>query len=302
MNSRHIPSEGDSILICADCHEVSDNIDRTIFPNFESTESGQLATQHIMPSNIPDMTWIINFYWTEEKATRYLWGEETIMNHDVLEHSQVSRSLIGNSAEVGTTYSEAALRGFWSALSRLAFMICEFDSYKFTPTLSEDVLELSNTMLATRKVIEAQRMPGDTTLKAEDEIAMFHENLLMSCYGWLSCIRAAHKLCEVLQERVIKKKGATHPLLKKYPMLKDLATRLSEESKICFQAVRDMAQSYIDLIKKRGVTAIIAQVRWGVTGGELKWIIPIEDVEYYAKEYVDSALEAWSGVLKVKLK
>jgi hypothetical protein len=31
-------------------------------------------------------------------------------------------------------------------------------------------------------------------------------------------------------------------------------------------------------------------------------VLTDDDVEYYAKEYVDSALEAWDGVLKVKLK
>jgi hypothetical protein len=66
--------------------------------------------------------------------------------------------------------------------------------------------------------------------------------------------------------------------------------------------VRDVAQSYIDLILRRGTEAIKAQVRWGPTGEALKEYLSDEDVEFYAQEYVESALEAWRGVLKVKLK
>lgn len=55
-------------------------------------------------------------------------------------------------------------------------------------------------------------------------------------------------------------------------------------------------------MRRRGTEAIAAQVRWGPTGEALKMVLSDDDVEYYAREYVDSALEAWRGVLKVKLK
>jgi hypothetical protein len=65
--------------------------------------------------------------------------------------------------------------------------------------------------------------------------------------------------------------------------------------------VRDVAHSYINLLKTRGVAAIKAQVRWGVTGRYLERMLSDEDMEFFAGEYVESAMEAWKGVLKVKM-
>jgi hypothetical protein len=129
---------------------------------------------------------------------------------------------------------------------------------------------------------------------------MCHENMLILSYGFLEICRANHKLTELLKDKVVKSKGKPHPLKQIIPA--KFVEELSEEGAILFAAVRDIATSYIALLKKRGVKAIKAQVRWGESGEALKLILSDDDVEYYAKEYVDSALEAWSGVLKVKLK
>ncbi|KAH7401816.1 tRNA synthetases class I (M)-domain-containing protein [Phaeosphaeria sp. MPI-PUGE-AT-0046c] len=281
-------------------YQVSDNVDRTIFPNFERTDLDHRASQYIMPTEVPNMQWIVGMYWSEERAMKLLWGEEAVGSHDTLEHSEAVLKM-KSSRNSTPSCSEHMTLDLWCALSKLTFLICEHPDTK-SPQLPDGILELPNMLFTARKIIEDHRMPGDTTLKPEDDITMFHENLLMSCYGWLSCIRAVHKLTEVLQERILKKKGPTHPLLAKFPVLKDLHTRLSEESKVCYQAVRDMAQSYMNLIKSKGLVAIKAQVRWGYTGKDLERIMSDDDVEYYAKEYVESALEAWNGVLKVKLK
>lgn len=280
----------------AEFHEISDNIDRTVLPNFEGAEFDHRALQYIIPAGLPNMKWIVDNYWHEEWPTKTLWGEEPFGSHNVLEHSKANDQAKSTRSS-GRSCSEHMMRDLWITLGKLALLICQDAK---SPRWPEGLNDLPSMLLQTRKIIEDRRIPGDTALKPEDEVTMFHENLLMSCYGWLSYLRAVNKATEVMHERVFKKKS--HPLLVVFPMLKDLHTRLSEECKVCYQAVRDMAQSYMDLIKSRGLAAIKAQVRWGKTGEDLKQILSDDDVEYYAKEYMESALEAWSGVLKVKLK
>jgi hypothetical protein len=125
--------------------------------------------------------------------------------------------------------------------------------------------------------------------------------MLMACYGKFEICRAMIKLVELLREKVFKtyKAKTKHPLLVRIPLNYD--TKLRNEAETCFYAVRDVAQSYVKLLKTRGLAAIKAQVRWGLTGRYLEKILSDDDVDYYAREYVDSALEAWKGVLKVKL-
>jgi N-terminal acetyltransferase B complex non-catalytic subunit len=88
----------------------------------------------------------------------------------------------------------------------------------------------------------------------------------------------------------------------KAKMSKNWVNDLESETKICFEAIRDVVHSYIKLIETKGQAAIKAQIRWGKTGEILKELLSDDDVDFYAAEYVDSALQAWKGVLQVKLK
>ena len=83
---------------------------------------------------------------------------------------------------------------------------------------------------------------------------------------------------------------------------KDWAKEIEAEVKNTFEAVTKVANNYINLLQKRGVVSIKAQVRWGKTGEALTSLISDDDLDHYAKEYVDSAVEAWKAVLQVKLK
>lgn len=167
-------------------------------------------------------------------------------------------------------------------------------------TAGPESLPLLKQMLRVRLAFEKLRMPGITTLAPEDEPTMFHENMLMWCYGILEVCLALVKLTDLLNEKVMKSKVKPNPIKEGLPT--NFVEEVKEENSVLYATVRDVAESYINLLKKRGVVAIKAQVRWGHTGELLKHLLSDDDVEYYAKEYVASALEAWNGVLKVKLK
>lgn len=205
-----------------------------------------------------------------------------------------------NKHEIKFTRIEQRMAVYWDSLKK--FIDGIYEPYGQNGVDTGDYTSLREEIGNLRRALEKLRMPGNTTLKPEDEPTMFHENMLMACYQQLEVLRATCKLVEHLRETVMKtpKGSKPHPHKKILPTNYD--TELLQDTQVCYQAVRDVAQSYIDLILRRGVEAIKAQVRWGETGEALKLLLTDEDVEFYAQEYVESALEAWKGVLKVKLK
>ena len=123
--------------------------------------------------------------------------------------------------------------------------------------------------------------------------------MLISCYTKFEVLRALHKLLEQLREKVVNPKSK-HYMKAKLP--KNWVNDVASETQTCYDAIRDVANSYIKLINEKGIAAIKAHVRWGATGDALKKLLKDDDVDFYAREYVDSALHAWKGVLQVKLK
>tara|TARA_R110002003_G_scaffold97_23_gene7935 strand:- start:2187 stop:2942 length:756 start_codon:yes stop_codon:yes gene_type:complete len=251
-----------------------------------------------MPNGIPNEHWIAMMHITRERSMMALNNEvsyESFFDHIGNNLSRTDRS----STISSTMTSEERQQTCWVQIAALAGEC--FAPRQNPSTIEGYFAELRRHIDLGRQAMERLRAQGSTGLKPEDEPAMFHENMLMSCYTSFEFLRAAFKLVELIRDKILKPKGKNeHPHKKLVPEKYD--AELSESIQASYQAVRDVAQSYIDLLKTRGVRAIKAQVRWGPTGEALKMFLTDDDVEYYAKEYVDSALEAWNGVLKVKLK
>jgi hypothetical protein len=251
----------------------------------------------VLPNAIPNKAWLTATHYDREMLIRQLYGENQFGDYD---------------ADDGTpcyfTRAEVLSQDFWGKISELNQMCRLYGVYVASGMrLAGDdkthatAIQLLKDTYAAGKGVEKFRMPGDTTLKAEDEPTMFHENMLMMCYSQMEVCRGLTKLTDLLYEKVFKVKSKKpHPIKAYLP--DNYVSDLQEATKIWFQSIRDLAQSYIELIKSRGVASIKAQVRWGDTGELLQEILSDSDVDYYAKEYVDSALAAWGGVLKVKLK
>jgi hypothetical protein len=250
----------------------------------------------VLPNSIPNKAWLPAMHYDREMLIRQLYGENQFGDYDA------------DDAPCYHTRAECMTEDFWGKISELNQMCRLYDVYVASSMrLAGDegthntARQLLENVHGARKAVENCRMPGDTTLKAEDEPTMFHENMLMFCYGQMEVCRGLSKLADLLYDKVFKVKSKKpHPIKAFLP--DNYVSDLQDETKIWFQSIRDLAQSYIDLIKRRGVAAIKAQVRWGDTGEVLREILSDSDVDYYAKEYVDSALAAWDGVLKVKLK
>ncbi|KAF1943638.1 hypothetical protein EJ02DRAFT_399997 [Clathrospora elynae] len=276
-------------------HCVSDNVDRTIFLNCEHTlATGPLP--YIMPNTIPNVGWMIDSYNIWDANSRFLYKEGPLVDcfdakraNTAPGHRQDSKS--------NMTPAESAITMLWDGIRVVIDEMTSRKSHEAElPMLLKGLLE---DIQAMRMAMEKLRMPGSTGLNPEDEPTLFHENMLISCYTKLEVVRALNKMIEHLREKVVNTKSSHH-LKSKLP--ENWVSDVASETQTCYEAIRDVARSYIHLIKERGEVAIKAQVRWGTTGKYLSELLTNDDVNFYAGEYVDNALQAWKGVLEVKLK
>jgi N-terminal acetyltransferase B complex non-catalytic subunit len=273
-------------------------VDTDIFPDYEDSQGYHVGAL-VMPNSIPTPSWLLTTHFVGERSRRLLFRET---GYDSLDpFLDIYRKGGPQPSPTGHTPTEHTFKSYWTVIDNIVADIFEGET---TGKLSVDVNcstfdTLLNSIIAMRKAEEKLRLPITiTTLRPEDEPTMFHENKFMASYGKFEICRAVIKLVDLLREKVLKGK-TKHPLRARLPPNFD--TRLRNEVEMAFNAVRDVAHSYINLLKTRGVAAIKAQVRWGVTGRYLERMLSDEDMEFYAGEYVESAMEAWKGVLKVKM-
>lgn len=184
---------------------------------------------------------------------------------------------------------------FWHPISSLLYSVLNPDVKTDADSFTVLIANLKK-LRQEQEELTAMKSAGKDPI---DEPVMIDRNMLISSYSALEVLRALPRLTNEIKERVIQSK-APHPLKSQVP--KDWTKEIDAEVKGAYEAIGKVASSYIDLLQKRGVLAIKAQVRWGAIGEALKPLISDDDVDYYAKEYVDSAVEAWKGVLQVKLR
>ncbi|RMZ73963.1 cytoskeleton organization [Pyrenophora seminiperda CCB06] len=262
-----------------------------VFPNYEfyGPPSGK-PLSFIMPNKLPTLDSMMNNYDNIEATSSFLYKETQELDYLV-------KSVNPSDVDYANTPAEERAEVLWNTINEIVkIMTWEEDR---SDLLAIIVRDLPRELHAMRLAMEKLRMSGFTTSELEDEPAMFHENMLISCYTKFEILRALNKTIEHLREKVINQKS-THFMKAKLP--KNWVTEVETEMKMCYEAIRDVARSYISLIEEKGAEAIKAQIRWGETGEILKKILSDHDVALYAREYVDSALQAWKGVLKVKLK
>jgi N-terminal acetyltransferase B complex non-catalytic subunit len=278
-------------------HSLSDNVDTKVFPNYESNQTiGPVS--YIMPNMYPDVDWMMESYDTWDASTRVLYKEsQTLEFHNAWAQKAGLAPNQTRRPKSTMAPAESAIKGVWQNINTLVeVLIRQEDTQERLP----DALKaLPQELHAIRLAMEKLREASSTTAKPEDLPTMFHENMLISCYTKFEVLRALYKLVEQLREKVVNPKSK-HYMKAKLP--KNWVNDIASETQICFDAIRDVANSYIKLINEKGVAAIKAQVRWGATGDALKKLLKDDDVDFYAREYVDSALHAWKGVLQVKLK
>ncbi len=273
----------------------------SVFPNFENTEMSHGPLSLVMPNEVPNVSWLFASHCDWETISRALHKEGEIQDFEPWKADGTLQAMQNNRVQANKTLAETQLEHAWKCIRILTHETFSPNTlYKGDQKRNhtEDLRALTEEIKTIRGAMEKLNLSGVPRCEPDNEPTMFHENMLISCYTKLEVLRAVTKLVEHMEKARAPK--STHVLKAKLPQ-KEIA-ELTTETQKCFDAVRDVAQSYVNLTRTRGEVAIKAQVGWGETGKALMKLMDKESVEKYAREYVQSALEAWNGVLKVKLK
>lgn len=247
----------------------------------------------VMPAGVPSEPWIVTHSVDLERVSNMIYREDGYTDNQRWYEKLLKDPELHHRA--GYVSAEFIIQDLWGNLRRLVMKA----RVGVKTSVESDLAEFPASVVSMRKAMQSLRLPETTTMEPEDEPTMFSENMLLACYTTLEVLRATNKLLDILRETVVNAKSS-HDMKSQIP--NGWVDQVAKETQLCFKAVQDVAQSYISVLKKRGLTAIKAQVRWGVTGDILRQLLSDDDVEYYANEYLESAIESWSGVLKVMLK
>lgn len=136
----------------------------------------------------------------------------------------------------------------------------------------------------------------DVNNGSSDRLPHLTENSLHAVYGRLEVLRVLHRLLDLLRPIL---KARTQKIHKEITVAD---CDLLQESIIEFHRLHKIrTQAMIDRLNKQGMIHIRAQILYGGSGKAIQETITEETLNIYSKEYVDSAVEALKGVLKVEL-
>lgn len=125
---------------------------------------------------------------------------------------------------------------------------------------------------------------------------LVQENLIVPWYNHLELLRTFARFADMLSNIVRTKSSPVY-----YPDLKRANEELRLVVKESYDNIRKGVQAQLDWQQERGATWLKQQLVSGRAGAMLKEIIPAEDIEFYARDYMESSRETLMGVLKVKL-
>ena len=265
-----------------DTQAISDTIDRTVFPAYEHSDIHR-PYSFLMPD-----------FPTVEEITTQAHDRESVSK--ILYRDGLPAALAGPAKHTSETPAERHIHeSFWTPITKLLWSAHHPDAKADAKDFTALVTHLKQLRIDQETLISTLPTGKDFSV----EPPMINESMLIAAYSALEVLRALPRLVNEVRERVVQSK-IPHPMKALVP--KDWAKEVDAECKAAFEAIGKVARSYIQALQTRGAAAMKAQVRSGKTGEALTLLITDADVEFYTKEYVDSAVEAWTGVASVKMK
>jgi len=122
----------------------------------------------------------------------------------------------------------------------------------------------------------------------EEELIYLHGLLEIACV----LTRLTDQLRSVTKQR-------SHPFQSE--VTTSICSELQSAAKDLYEAVRVRANFTIRRLKATGLVSMKTMIRWGKTGVAVATLISDDDLNYYGSDYVDSAIEATEGLLKVQM-
>lgn len=263
-------------------HTISDNIDRAVLPAYEN--SGAHRPYSFLMPDFPVVDDIATVAHDRESVSKILYRDG------------LPAAPTGPSQHTTETSAERHIReNFWTPITALLYSAHHPDAKVDAKSFTAITTNLKQLRSEQDKILK--NLP--TGNNAVEEAPMINESMLIAAYSALEVLRALPRLVNEIREHVVQNKSP-HPMKSQVP--KDWAKDVDAECKAVFEAIGKVAQGYIGVLQNRGAVAFKAQMRWGKTGEALESLINDGDVDFYAKEYADAAVEAWKGVASVKMK
>ncbi|KAF2877832.1 N-acetyltransferase B complex non catalytic subunit-domain-containing protein [Massariosphaeria phaeospora] len=266
---------------------MSVNYDLDVFPHFGHSSRKDDYQKLIMPNEPPGQLWFYNQYMRVDLTSRDAHMEQGTMRHDEAMTEFDERLKPSYEANIHSTVIESTLAPLWYRAESLVAAMeigAEKDTHAKPEVLYDELLTELNLLFTNLNTI-----PGDLAKSIEpvDEQPLFHENILMCCYGALEALFLLWQTSVEIGNSNLKVK-----------IDQEKQVQLMQILLGCALAIIKVAKAYGDKLMKHGRACIVAQVRWGPTGEALKELISDTELQGYAREYVDSAFEALGGVPK----
>ncbi|KAF2474751.1 uncharacterized protein BDR25DRAFT_111755 [Lindgomyces ingoldianus] len=284
---------------------ISDNRDFSVLQNYEF-ESEQLNWQTWL-HNYPNIEWIVDFLQTQERACMLAFQELRSERFHEQFREEVTEwkksNLVDNFAQV-----ESWFLADWSNV--LALGDCLRDTKRITesPKHMADVEARFDNILHSLNCAELQFQHEMTISKTAPsnntpgthvlENLMPTEGYLQYFFGQLELLLVYAKLIDQVRNFHKLSKFPPSRVKKEKVWVDKVATAIQN----CYTAVRNAAQSYIDALRERGLESVLKHAKAGVVGEALVGLMGEEEMRGFAREYVESAVDALEGVLKVRIK
>ena len=142
---------------------------------------------------------------------------------------------------------------------------------------------------------ELRTAVADAADPSFDRMPHLTEDRLNATYGRLEVLRVLKGLVDLARPIAKRTKpGANELSVNQCEQLAGLVFENYKLHRLCIQEI-------IDRLKQTGGIHIRAQIFSGKTGEAIDELIADDTLDWYSKEYRDSAIEALNGVLKVQL-
>ncbi|ORY00002.1 N-acetyltransferase B complex non catalytic subunit-domain-containing protein [Clohesyomyces aquaticus] len=288
-------------MTLGECRNISDNRDLDVLPNYGPTYAGQPQWLFDYPSK----DWLLDYYELQDRAFNLTFQEDRSYQ---ISNLMVEASKLRGPIEIREHHGnkiEKSMAWSWYYTTKAAVEL--YNPIQANPNMGEiqrfleklrDHFTLAKNKFETWYNVPAKGRDVDET-KSESRSLLPTEELLEFYFGELELLKLNSKLCARVEEILLPDKGkkGKKQALELPFWVRDFNLAVAE----CYEAIRISAESYIAALKDRGVENVLGHARAGISGQALAKMIPSHQLVGYAKMYVDSAIDALEGVLKVKI-
>jgi hypothetical protein len=282
--------------------DIADNRDFNYAQNYEYEQSEPTRRGGIQShASHPNMSWLRQYYCHHDATCQLMFKDPpNLKSAGRLE--LLSRNIDEASKEEvieGQLESEQELNHLWKVLQSLARTLTSTNPPTEGPWNDVQWLlaETRDEIVSLQNQVQKDAVPQVTSSTPKVEVTLPLSSGVRYLFLYLEVAQVCWKIVELADEKRTKRdpkfSGQLDPKVTK---------QIRDSLEKTYSGVQAVAKGWIDIAKQHGAAIIKAKVRFGPTGESLKELLSDQDVDFYARESVDSLIDTLGGVLKVKLK